>query len=365
MPIGTGVDNMHNVPAVPFTPSPGMFDQLTARNKAHGISFATPGAGATQQKELPKAGILTWVTVTFEGLLTVVNGTGGATTTWQWPYGILENLAFAANLQNGLITASGVDLHVFRIMNNPAYIDATDTFVGTVGTSGTAIPAGANFLHLTWQVPIVMDKVTLAGAIYAQSNQNALTMNVTEAVRANYCALTGDASAVLSGDWTYNIDSFEIPQDPEMGIITPDLSRLHGIQARETGFTSTGEIPTNLTQVNGQLLRLLLQVRPDATSFIAPRPGATADLTNVKLMYGSNQTPLDYTIGDLVAKNNEQYGAPLPYGYVCLDFVRENAIRDAVFMPGLTDLRIVPTIDSGQVITADAKIRVVQETLFQ
>ncbi len=364
MPIGTGVDTMHNVPAVPFTPSPAMFDAMTSKNKTHPISFSTPGAGQTVTRELPKAGILTWVTVTFEGTITYAAGTGAATTTWRWPYGILQNLAFAANLQNGLINCNGIDLHVFRILNNPAYIDATDTFPGTVG-GVAALGTGSSFMRLTYQVPVVMDKVTLAGCIYAQSNQNALTLSVTEAPLSDYVTLTGTASASLTGTWTYHIDSYEIPQDPEHGIITPDLSRLHGIQARETGFTSTGDIPVALTQVNGQLTRLLLQVRPNLTSYINPKPAATKDLNNVKLVYGANQTPLDYEIGDLVTKNNEQYGAPLPYGYVCLDFVRENAVRDAVFMPGLTDLKVVPTIDASQVVTVDGKIRVVQEMLFQ
>ncbi len=44
--------------------------------------------------------------------------------------GAVAVLAFAANLQNGLINCSGVDLHVLRILNNPAYIDGTDTFPG-------------------------------------------------------------------------------------------------------------------------------------------------------------------------------------------------------------------------------------------
>lgn len=364
MPLGTGQDKMTNVPGVAFTPNSAMFDQGTAKNHTHTISFATPGPGQTATRELPKANVLTWITVTFDGFTTVVNGTGAALGNWRWPYGILQNLNFSANLQNGLVNCSGIDLHVMRVLSNPSFIDGTDTFPGQVG-GGTNLGNGAWYTHLTWQVPVVMDKVTLAGAIYAQSNQNALTLNITEETAANLVTLSGTATFALSGTWTYNVDSYEIPQDPEHGVITPDLSRLHALQARETSITTTGDAIVPTTQVNGQLTRMLVQVRPNLTSFCNPKPQSTKDWTNLKLVYGANQTPLDYDIGVLVARNNEHYGAQLPYGYVCLDFVRENAIRDAVYMPGLTDLKVVPTIDSAQAVDANGKVRIVQEMLFQ
>jgi len=366
MPLGTGTDTMHNVPAVPFTPSPSLFDQLTTKNHQHAITFATPGPGATVLRELPKAGILTWVTVTFDGTLTYNAGTGSITTGWRWPYGICQSVGFAANLQNGLVNASGIDLHVQRFLSNPSYVDAVDTFNGSVGGGNALTGSSTSFLHLTYQVPVVMDKVTLAGAIYAQSNQNALTLAITEAVVADYLTLTGNATASLTGTWTIGPDIYEIPQTADQGIITPDLSRLHALQARETAFSAVGDVPVALTQVNGQLVRLLVQVRPNATSWCAPRPASlTPALTNLRLIYGANQTPLDYTYAELVAKNNEQYGGTLPYGYVALDFVRESAVRDAVFLPGLTDLKVVPTVGSGVTVDANAKVRVVQEMLFQ
>lgn len=365
MPLGTGQDVMHNVPATPFTPSPGEFDARTSRTASHQISFPTPGAGNSAMRELPKAGVLTWVRVSFDGTLTSTPGGGSVTAGWRWPYGLLSNLNFSANLQNGLVNASGIDLHVLRFLRNPAFIDATDVFPQVIGGGGT-IANGNHHLHLTYDVPVVLDKVTLAGAIYAQSNQNALTLAVSQAPMADLVTLAGGATATLAGDWTFHITSYEIPQDAEKGIIVPDLSRLHAIQARETPFNSVGDAPTNLTQVNGQLVRLLVQVRGTATSWLTPKKSSlTPVLENLRIRYGANQTPLDYVASDLLATNNEHYGAPLPYGYLALDFVKENPIRDAVYMPGLTELQVVPTVGSTATVDANAKVRVVQEMLFQ
>ena len=161
MPLGPGQDVMHNVPATPFTPSPGEFDARTSRTASKQISFPTPGAGQSFMRELPKAGILTWVKVTFDGTLVTTTPTGTVVPRWPWPYGFLGALNFSANLQNGLVNASGVDLHVHRFLRNPAFVDSTDVFTGALGGGGT-IAAGSYHMHLTYDVPVVLDPVTLA-----------------------------------------------------------------------------------------------------------------------------------------------------------------------------------------------------------
>jgi hypothetical protein len=358
---------MRNLPALPFTPDPARFDQLTAKNHHTPISFSAPGDNKFTLEDLPKSGIITWLTVNFKGTLVYADGTGSVTTGWAWPYGLIKQLDFTANLQNGLISASGVDLHVHRFMTNPSYIDGTDVYPGSVGGGNSLTDSAGDLVSLTWQVPVVMDRTTLVGAIYAQSNQNALTVRILQEDLDNLVILAGNATASLTGTFSISVDSYEIPQD-ENGIIIPDLSRLHGMQAFEYAVTNTGDSQHYLVQENGQLARLLVQVRHNSsaasTSVTQPKQAATDDWTALRLEYGSNQRPLEYNVPTLVGRNNEQYGAPLPYGYVCLDFVRENAVRDAVIMPGLTDLRTVITLDSG-VSLSGGKVRLVQETLFQ
>jgi hypothetical protein len=362
MPFGTGADTMRNLPVTPFTPDPARFDQLTAKNHTVPVSFTAPGSGKYHVTDLPKSGILVWLTLSFNGTLVYADGTGSITTAWNWPYGLVRQVDFAANLQNGLISASGIDLHVHRFLTNPSYVESTDTFPGTVGGGDSLTDSAGAFINLTWQIPVVMDRTTLIGAIYAQSNQNALTLRVSQEDLDAIVVRTGNATASLTGTFKVAVTSYEIPQD-EHGIITPDLSRLHGMNAFETAISNTGDTAVPLIQENGQLARLLIQVRNSATAVLDPKPSASAGWSRLRLMYGANQNPLDFDLSQLVARNNEQYGGRLPYGYVALDFVRENAVRDGVIMPSLTDLRALVTVDSG-VSLSSAKVRIVQETLF-
>lgn len=362
MPIGTGADKLRNLPSIPYTPDLEQFNRLTQRNVVAPISVPTPGPGQSRVVELPQAGILTWLTVTFSGTLTWVDGAGTIETRWPWPYGLLDTFDLSANFQNGLIQTSGVDLHVHRFLTNPSFVEGVDTFEGTIG-GGDTLTDGSEPLHLTWQIPVVMDRVSLIGALYAQSSQNNLTVRITEAPTDQLFDLTADAAVTISGTWTITIDSFDIPQHPELGVITPDLSRLHGLQSFEVPFANSGDVVAPLIRVHGQMSRLLLQVRSDADTIVEPLPGS--DWTALRLEYGANKRPYDYSVlATLTARNNEHYGAPLPYGYVCLDFVRENARRDSVLMHGVTNLRAIVELASGLTPGANAAVRLVEETLF-
>lgn len=365
MPLGTGADQMQNVPMTGFTPNPAAFDVGTSKNHQHAAVLPTPGPGLPAYRALPKSGILTWAKVTFEGSLTVALNGGTCTTRWPWPYGLLDMLSFTANTNNGLINVTGVDLHVHRFARNPSFIDATDNFTGTLG-GGNALTSATYQLSLTWDVPICADLVTQAGAIFAQSSQNDIALGFTQATTAALFTLTGGATATIAGNWTYNVESYDIPVDKEAGMVVPDLTRLHGMQSKDTGFLAAGDVNVPLTQTNGQLLRLFVQVRGTNDAWLSPRrTTATPPLDSIRLEYGSNQKPLDIKTNVLLAINNEHYGAPLPYGYLCLDFVKTSPIRDAVYMPGLTELRVVPVVTSGATLDANAKVHTMQETLFQ
>lgn len=369
MTVGTGADAVRNLPPVTFTPNPALFDQMTQRNHYQITPFAAPGDNNTYTALIPPSGVLSWITVTFDGTLTVALPTGTATTAWMWPYGLVDKLAFTANQLNDLIVATGVDLHVLRFLSNPAYIDAQDVFPGTVG-GGNALTAAAHPVHLTWQVPVVMDKTSLVGAIYAQSQQNSLTLNVTQKPVSSTTAgnalvtLTGTATAALTGSFKISIDMWDIPQHPEYGVVTPDLSRLHGVNYFDAALTNTGDTPVYLTKTAGQLMRLLVQVRNGANSVLNPRATANSGFSQVRLAYGGNKEPQNWPVADLVAKNNEQYGGVLPYSYVALDFARENPVRDAVMLQGVTDLRSIINIATGTTINANSVIHALSETLF-
>jgi len=95
-----------------------------------------------------------------------------------------------------------------------------------------------------------------------------------------------------------------------------------------------------------------------------PDPDANSGWTKLTLHYGSNKNPQEWDLASLINRNVDHYGAQPPYNYVILDFLRENPVRDAVVLDGLTDLAVLVDIASGTSIPANTMIHIVQETLY-
>lgn len=379
MPTGGGATSVVNDPrtsALAFAADPQAFFEQTERNEYTALSFSAPGSGATERKQLPQNGILSKITVMFEGTLDVTLGAGTVTTAGRWPYGLIEQLVVSANAQNDLVSVNGDDLLALATIRNPGSFanDTVDTYPGGIG-AGNAVAADGT-VALTWEIPIAIDDVTLVGALYAQSPSMNLMLAIREAVHTDLLVAAGGATYTLTGTFYVMVTSFDIPiQGGAKGgaLIVPDLSRLHGINAHTVPVTAVGENRAPLVRSNGQLDRLLFQVTksaPEASTSnqllsLDADAASTLALDAVRLEYGSAQRPLDYNPGQSLAKRNlNDYGDALPEGYYCLDFIAENPPRDVVVMMGVTDLVLVATVGSGVTVAASAKTRLVQETLF-
>lgn len=378
MPSGVGATTLVNDPraqGVAFAPDPAAFFELTERNEYQAFSMVVPGSGATAMHELPKAGVLSKIWVLFVGIITTTLGGGTVTTTSRWPYGFIDRVSLSANAQNDLHTYNGLDAHVLRAVRNPGFVpnDDVDLVPGGLG-AGQTLANGANTLVLGWEIPVAIDDVSLIGALYAQSPSMNLQLNVRQAVTTDLLVAAGGATVdSITGTFFVQVTSFDIPittgESPRL--ITPDLSRLHGVQAHDVPYSNTGEVRSPLIRVNGQLDRLLVavsQANPAgnvAEQFLA----ATADAVGIdaiRIEYGAAEKPLDYNPAHFLAwKNLDHYADALPGRYLAFDFLAENAPRDVILMAGVTDLVCIPTVNSAVVVGGGAAVRLVQETLFQ
>lgn len=366
MPTGTGAAKVRNIPDSPWVMSPSAFDQLTERQELVPISSAAPGFGSFALEQLPQAGIIGRLKVVFEGTITYADNTGSITTRWKWPYGLMDGFKLSANFQDGIFSCSGVDLHVLRFLRHPAYAEATDSFTGTVGGGDSLTDATDQTLYLTWDIPVSVDMVSLVGALYAQSRRTSINVRIDQAAQSELFDITGDATVSISGSFYIAETMFDIPFNQEGQVVVPDITRLHGFGAIEKPFSNTGEVVTDLIGVNGQLLRLLVQVRNTSDAYLDPSDPTAAEWDYLHLEYGANKQPMEFDPIEILASiNNEHYGSVLPYGYVALDFARENVKRDAVLMRGVTDLRAVVGVNSGTTVSGNSAVRIVQETLFQ
>lgn len=367
MPTGTGAIQSQNVPSENFVVSAEEFFAMTSRNEAPMETMAAASGviqGMTWSRQVPQTGIVSRLRVTFVGQAVVA--TAAATTSSRWPYGLIDNLAVSVNGQNNLFQCDGLDLHAMRFVRNPAYEDVTDQFPGSVG-GGNSVGVATHPLYLTWEVPIAMDDTSLVGALYAQSSATNITLDRRVATNTQlFSALPGNVT--LSGTFFTHVTRFSVPRSPAEGnpLVIPDLSRLHAINAIELPITATGDVRLPLIRSSGSLSRLLFSANSAANTPLVAQPSAAAAnrITAIRLEYGNAQRPYAYEpAGTLLALNNNNYGAPAPYGRLVLDFVRENAPRDMVLLQGVTDLALVPTISTATTLTAGTA-RLVQETLF-
>jgi hypothetical protein len=362
MPVGVGADKLQNIPISPYVTDPAAFFQMTSKNILTPRTPAAPGEGKSIEVQLLQSGIVSKLQVTFVGTLTVT--TAAVTTSDQWPHNLLKGFLLKANGQNNLWDCDGIDLTALRFLRFPAYTERTDVFPDVVAGGGS-IAVGTYTLSVTWEVPVAIDEVSLIGSLYAQSSATNLTVKLSQALNTDLFA-TNPANAAIAGTFYVQETIFDIPIDDKGLIVIPDLTRLHGFNAVDFPVTNVGDARVPLIRSAGQLARLLISARGSATNRLSGLPNAasTKKLNSLRLEYGGNQRPFDWTpISTLLSLNNEHYGAPLPYDRLAIDLLKENPPRDIIMMQGVTELAVVPNIGSGVTLTG-AGVRLVQETLF-
>jgi hypothetical protein len=341
---------------------PAAFFQMTKKNVTTPKSTPAPGPGGTAVLQLLQTGIVSKVLVTFVGQLTVA--TAAVTASDQWPYNLLKFFKLSANGANDLWSCDGIDLAALRFLRYPAYAERVDVFPDQVGGGGS-IGVGTYDLYLTWEVPVAMDDTSLVGSLYAQSSATALQVSLTQAVNADLFS-ANPGNATITGTFYVSEVFFDVPFNADGALVVPDLSRLHGFNAVDVPITNTGETRIPLIRSQGQLSRLLTSVRSSPTQRLSAKPGTPANrkIDAIRLEYGGNQRPLVFDPAALLlAINNQHYGAPVPYDRLVFDFVRENPPRDVILMAGVTELAVVPKVNTAVSISGGS-VRIVQETLF-
>jgi hypothetical protein len=364
MTTGTGTPTLQSIPTSPFRINPAEFFAKTDKEVFTPKTMTHPAQSQSWTTALLQAGIIGRLEIKFVGTLVVT--TAAVTTSSSWPYNLMNNFTLSANGQNLLWNCSGIDLTALRHIRFPSYSELVDNFPGTVG-GGDSVATGTYNVELTYEVPLSMDDATLIGALYAQSGTTNLQLTGTIAGNSELFSANPN-NAAITGTWYIQETIFSIPQDTQNGeLIIPDLTKLHGFTAVETGYSNTGSVRTPLVKQSGNLERLLVSVTRSTGNRLSAMPNASSSnkIDSIQLEYGGNKRPYDISPASyLLNLNNQHYGAPAPYDRLVLDFVRENPLRDAILLAGVTELAIVPKVNSGVTIGNGANVRSVQETLY-
>lgn len=354
----------HNVPQQgSYVMNPVEFAKHTERNDVpqETKTFAALGGSRIDQR-ISNVGVLTHLRLTFVGSLVV---TTALTPTSGWPWNILSKVTLNANGQTSLIQCEGNDLRARRqrIFRNPTDPVVSGPSLDSLGNStGATIAIGTYSIVLAYEVPIVHNDNTLTGAIFAQSDQSYLQWT---AVPAQASELYSAGAATLSGTIYPTITFFDIPYvDTQQGriVVLGDMQWLHGFLGVDVPFANVGDVKSPLIRTAGQLIALYWYIANGSAATISP-----AALDEIRWQYGGNRIPRVFNPPSvLLEKNAREYNGlvkPSPT-YGVLDFEGDNPARDIVLPKGLSELQLVNKIATGTTINANARVHMVEETLY-
>lgn len=361
---------------------PVAFFAQTRRQTNLEAALSFNGSQPTLTTELIKSDILAGIQVRFVGSITINIGTGGATSTFRWPYDLIANAQLAANGQTNLLSASGAKFKAREMMKAIELTDrgvaqtwgAASVTQGTLSQAaeswgiapGAVLASGTYNVDLNWYLPVAEDEVDLAGALFLQTSTNSVVLTLTPATIAQLVTLTGDATASISGTFQISAVRFDIPV-ANGHIIIPDLRVFHSFVQNQTQALSTGganRIPLPGQGIGKSLLRVFGQTWNGAPSAQL----AVNDTTygQIGWIYGAHNTPDVYASGGVIRHYNERwYNADIGrlHGFWSIDFARENAFRDVVDLGAVTDLSVLVGYPSGLVLT-NPVLEWVAETMF-
>ncbi len=366
MPLGTTAVSAKNLPTEPYIITAAQWQATAKKNNDTVFTSVGQPMGENLPFTLPQVGIAAELLVSLDAKMVV--GTPSATPNARWPYGLLNTFNLGINGQQNIFDVIGEDLRVRADIAFPAYSEQVDTFPGTLGTP-TAIVKGTYRVHLSWRVPIAVELVTLAGALYLQSPSVTCRAILGTATPAAVFGTNHTKVTFSTATWTVQ-EIFFVPAYSTKGeiICPPGIQTLHAMTSIDLPITSVGQNAFSLVRGSGNLQRLFMSFRQvPASGAIVPFSAAPTAATAVKineivLSYAQKQQPLVYTpAAALLRDNNRDYGEVPPYDYLVIDTLKWTPARDAIYYPGLTELKLLAWFNSpGTGGTA----HLVQEDIF-
>ena len=372
MPIGSGIEPANLLPTVPYVINPELFAAGTSPQEVPLIPLPAPGPGNSVRYQLPDADVVSGLTVTFVGTLTVTAAASGQTQpvpSDQWPYGLLSNYTLSANgISQDLWNLDGLDLRALNFVEGRGETNNPDVFPGSEGGGGSATAAGTYPLHLTWDVNVATSQAALVAALFCNSSQTLVSGVISQASLSELVAPGGTSSLwAITGNFYLQETAWTIPYSDKGEMILPDIRRLHLVAAQERPWTNTGEVSTSLLRTTGQLMRLFTSGYYAANSPLSAIPG-TADTDKIDkwyLRYGAKSEPFEFNPASvLAARNGRDYRSLVPGNRLVLDLMLHNPARDMVMLQGVTNLRVDQVVDSAVTPTiGQATMRAVEEIL--
>lgn len=363
---------------------PKGFYKATSRERFLEKSIAAiQGPGNTDTFSIKQAGIIAALDLKVSLSVVVTPSTGSVGSTARWPYDLIKRIRLSANGVNNIISVSGAKLMAHRFMETGALSDkgiaqgvggaspGSTVQSGTlslgseawgIGSNVTAIAAGTYDVELYYRLPVAFDLIKLLGAIFAQTAATSIDITIDWMELSSLFTIVSPATVAITGSVTTEGIVFTIPRNSAGDPIIPNLSAFHSLVENDDFAVGQGAYESMLmgTGVGKRLLRVFWQLWSNG----APVVLNAANFGQCGWKLGGNVTPEAWNDGRLLRMWQERlYNTDIGaiFGFGCMDFASQWAMRDSIDEATATNLRIL--VSPNNALT-NPRLEVVQETLF-
>jgi hypothetical protein len=338
------------------------------RDQTIGSITYDKGAGGPRRQNLRNAGYLERLRcyVTLTGPY-VTAGPTGVDSYGQY-CGPVQRVTVEANSVAPLFDCEGMAWAMVSMIDRQYRYGTTISLPSAIAPgSFTAAPALAAFTN-AWimDVPISLDLVNKPypyGLFQTALNAQEITVAVRFTPATGVAGSPGSAVYIgTAANLTTDVGAVAIQQcyfDPiPEPAAQPYLGMVHQWRSWRVPLTGDGTMEIELPPSN-IYLRLIFVVSGGATVALAP-----TFLQRLRLVYGTNLTPYDEGVNQVLGRQAAYYGAALPGGVYVLDLLEETHVeRDVVNGAATTDLRALLDF-AGGTYGAGSHVLVIAEQLI-
>lgn len=333
-----------------------LFAQMTRQNIHPIPSQTVTAAGETMQFTLPKARLLSKITLEVSGS---VKMTGTATPTLKpfAPYCFLRRIAVDANNGFSPFIVSGKELYLYnmcRVNADSLAPSANDERAVCYMPAMTASSSGkSNAFKFSIDIPITLNQRDPVGFILLQNMDTAVTCTVDVCNNVDFTSTAGITAELEKLTVTPIIETFTLPAVQEA---FPDISVLKLVNSKTENFS--GDV-AHVDLAVGTIYRKLFLYFEDNNGNAL----ADSDFTgNIDLLFNQADTPYSVPPVYLAHKNAAELGMTLPKGVYMFDFTNQGIVgmggsRDIIDTERLTMFQIrFNTIKAGRVTVISEKV---------
>lgn len=299
------------------------------RRRIQADQSITYSSGTTTQS-IQHVGLLKALTFRYNATYGYTKGTGGSTQDQQGNFNAITNLNVKVNGVGTFLDSSAWNLYLYNLVHfapmDPASSDNANVLQSTAATgyfSFPAVPGATGNITQLWQLrypfTIELAGIKEIGLFVLQNDEINLQVTPT------WNSTAGGATKLAQPYITAGGDTFSLGT-PTMDLVRefyavpqsksdyPVVGWFHQLTTTRVAMTST----TNDFYINkgGIILRTIYQCVDGAT----PSLMANSAISRLQWLYGSNETPYDESITDVIKRQHELYQHDLPQGALVHDF---------------------------------------------